>query len=129
MNEIILSDKGNTYIGETAQIAITHSLPPVFKIDGTEKYHVFEWCAGRWILRASQSTMQEALRYRGPFRVLVHRDEPTDCLDAPGGSVEIVPTHALEKRAFRCPNGSRFVELVDESETTWEQYCKELAAA
>ena len=32
---------------------------------------------------------------------------------APQGSVETVPTHALEKRAFRCPNGSRFVELVD----------------
>ena len=57
MDEIIISDKGNTYIGNIAQNAIKTPIPPIFKIDGTENYHVFEWQYGRWILRASQSAM------------------------------------------------------------------------
>lgn len=129
MDEIIISDKGNTYIGNIAQNAIKTPIPPIFKIDGTENYHVFEWQYGRWILRASQSAMALALKYRGPAHVVVHRDVPTNHPDAPHGSVETVPTHALERRAFRCPNGSRFVELVDSSEAKWERYCKELAGA
>ena len=48
----------------------------------------------------------------------VHDDEP------PAGSIEEPTAHWLEVRAWRQPNGARFVQLVDQSEETWEAYCR-----
>lgn len=50
-----------------------------------------------------------------------HPDTP------PAGSVEIPTAHWLELRAWKQPNGARFVQLVDESEETWESYCRMIA--
>ena len=49
-----------------------------------------------------------------PLRI----DEP------PAGSIEEPTAHWLEVRAWRQPNGARFVQLVDQSEETWEAYCR-----
>lgn len=46
---------------------------------------------------------------------------------APAGGVEIATGHYLELRAWRVPGGSRYVQLIDESEETWETYCRLLA--
>lgn len=47
----------------------------------------------------------------------------------PCGAVsEETPGHPLEVRAWRMANGSRFVELTDGTEATWQRYCAELAA-
>lgn len=74
MDTIILHESGNTYIGDIAHRALTTPLPPVMKLEHMEKFHVFEWLFGRWILRASQSTRELAERYRGPNRVLAYRE-------------------------------------------------------
>ena len=42
-------------------------------------------------------------------------------------NVPIRTSHPLEVRAWACPNGSRLVELVDQSEETWKRYCADLA--
>ena len=46
----------------------------------------------------------------------------------PAGSVEVETSHWLEVRAWRTPEGARFVQLVDESEETWQAYCRMIAA-
>ncbi len=127
-NEIILRESGNTYIGEIANHAVGTPLPPIMKLDCTERYHVFEWQYGAWILRASQSTKELAERYRGPNRVLAYRDESPEDYGAPAGSVEVPCKHPLEIRRFLTPNGSHFVKLTDESESTWEAYCADLVS-
>ena len=126
-SEIILRESGNTYIGDVAQNAIGTPLPPIMKMDHSERYHVFEWLYGRWVLRASQSTKELAERYRGPNRVLAYREESPEDFGAPAGSMEVACKHPLEARRFLTPNGSHFVKLTDESESTWEAYCADLA--
>lgn len=44
--------------------------------------------------------------------------------EPPAGSVEIPTTHWLELRAWRQPNGSKLVELIDDTEETWQSYCR-----
>lgn len=39
---------------------------------------------------------------------------------------EIAPGHRFEVRAWRLRNGARHVQLIDETEATWELYCAEL---
>ena len=43
-------------------------------------------------------------------------------------NIEIPTSHPLEVKAWRCPNGSTFVESIDDSQETWEAYAKDLAA-
>lgn len=48
--------------------------------------------------------------------------------DVPKSFIPIPCTHPLEIKAWREPNGARFVHLVDESEETWVRYCDDLQA-
>lgn len=45
--------------------------------------------------------------------------------DPPADFVSIPTESDLEKAAWRMPNGARHVELIDETEETWERYCAE----
>lgn len=47
--------------------------------------------------------------------------------EIPADYIEVPTTHPLEVRRFKMPNGAHYVELVDESEATWEKYAKDLA--
>lgn len=42
-------------------------------------------------------------------------------------NVPIPTTHPLEVKAWRCPNGSKLVELIDATAATWDAYCADLA--
>lgn len=77
MNEIILSQKGNTYIGALATKFATgrHELPEIFALDAA-CWHVFEVTpVGSIIHRASQFRRAGAEKYMDENRVLVHREE------------------------------------------------------
>jgi hypothetical protein len=43
------------------------------------------------------------------------------------GNVPVPTGHPLEVKAWLCPNGSRLVELVDNTEATWERYAQDIA--
>lgn len=45
----------------------------------------------------------------------------------PAGFVQVPTGHPLEVSRWRAPAGWHHVELVDESEATWQRYCAELA--
>ena len=47
--------------------------------------------------------------------------------DVPADYVPIPTSNPLEVAAWRCPNGSTYVQLVDQTELTWESYCACLA--
>lgn len=51
------------------------------------------------------------------YREEIRNAEPVD-------GIPIAPAHYLELKAWRMPNGSRFVQLIDDSEETWENYCR-----
>lgn len=78
MNEIILRESGNTYVGELANKFSFHkfSLPKVTKLSPDERFHVFEVITdtGEVIHRAAQSTRELALTYMADNRVLVWRE-------------------------------------------------------
>lgn len=78
-NEIILSPKGNTYVGPLSQLFVSRlKLPKVFVLDSnTELFHVFQVMDdGRVIQRAAVSSRLTADKYMAPDRVCVYRNAP-----------------------------------------------------
>lgn len=47
--------------------------------------------------------------------------------EVPADYVRIPIRNEMEVALWLCPNGSKFVQLKDESEATWEAYCARLA--
>lgn len=47
--------------------------------------------------------------------------------ERPADGIPIPSTSSLCLAAYRMPNGSKFVTLVDDTDATWEAYCREVA--
>lgn len=61
---------------------------------------------------------------------VVFTESQADLIESerPVGGIPIPTSSGYELAAYLMPNGSRFVTLMDKSEETWEDYCKELAS-
>ncbi len=47
--------------------------------------------------------------------------------ERPANGIPIPTDNGFELAAYRMPNGSKFVTLMNGSEATWEAYCKHIA--